>query len=96
LFPGAYCPALSEVTPAIERSGLLTTDIEVLRLHYAETLRHWRRRFAANRSAIAALYDVRFCRQDQAHPGRPRAASSGSLDPVTAARRQRRVLATAT
>jgi cyclopropane-fatty-acyl-phospholipid synthase len=62
IFPGAYCPALSEVTPAIERSGLLTADIEVLRLHYAETLRHWRRRFAANRGGIAALYDERFCR----------------------------------
>jgi len=62
IFPGAYCPALSEVTPAIERSGLLTTDIEVLRLHYAETLRHWRQRFAANRDTIATLYDERFCR----------------------------------
>jgi cyclopropane-fatty-acyl-phospholipid synthase len=62
IFPGAYCPALSEVMPAIEHSGLLTTDIEVLRLHYAETLRHWRRRFAANRDMIASLYDERFCR----------------------------------
>jgi len=62
IFPGGYCPALSEVLPAIEHSGLLTTDIEILRLHYAETLRHWRRRFAANRDAIAALYDERFCR----------------------------------
>ena len=62
IFPGGYCPALSEVFPAIERSGLLTTDMEILRLHYAETLRHWRRRFAANRDAIAALYDERFCR----------------------------------
>jgi cyclopropane-fatty-acyl-phospholipid synthase len=48
--------------PAIERSGLLTTDIEVLRLHYAETLRHWRRRFATNRDTIASLYDEPFCR----------------------------------
>jgi cyclopropane-fatty-acyl-phospholipid synthase len=62
IFPGGYCPALSEVLPAIEHSGLCTTDIEILRLHYAETLRHWRRRFAANRDAIAALYDERFCR----------------------------------
>jgi cyclopropane-fatty-acyl-phospholipid synthase len=62
IFPGAYCPALSEVMPAIERSGLLTTDIEVLRLHYAKTLRLWRRRFAANRDTIASLYDERFCR----------------------------------
>lgn len=62
IFPGGYCPALSEVLPPIERSRLRTTDIEILRLHYAETLRHWRRRFAANRDAIAALYDERFCR----------------------------------
>jgi cyclopropane-fatty-acyl-phospholipid synthase len=62
IFPGSYCPALSEVTSAIEKSGLLTTDIEVWRLHYAETLRHWRRRFTANRDTIAALYDERFCR----------------------------------
>ncbi len=62
IFPGGYAPALSEVLPPIERSGLVVTDIEILRLHYAETLRHWRRRFAANRDAIATLYDDRFCR----------------------------------
>jgi cyclopropane-fatty-acyl-phospholipid synthase len=62
IFPGGYCPALSEVFPAIERSGLIATDIEILRLHYAETLRHWRRRFAANRDAIETIYDERFCR----------------------------------
>ena len=62
IFPGGYCPALSEVVPAIEKSKLLMTDIEILRLHYAETLRHWRWRFAANRDAIGALYDERFCR----------------------------------
>lgn len=62
IFPGGYSPALSEVLPPVERSGLVATDIEILRLHYAETLRHWRRRFAANRDAIAALYDDRFCR----------------------------------
>jgi cyclopropane-fatty-acyl-phospholipid synthase len=62
IFPGGYCPALSEVMARIEKSGLVTDDIEVLRLHYAETLRHWRRRFAANRDAIASLYDERFCR----------------------------------
>jgi cyclopropane-fatty-acyl-phospholipid synthase len=62
IFPGGYSPALSEVLPPMERSGLVATDIEVLRLHYAETLRHWRRRFAANRDAIAALYDDEFCR----------------------------------
>jgi cyclopropane-fatty-acyl-phospholipid synthase len=62
IFPGGYCPALSEVFPAIEASRLMATDVEILRLHYAETLRHWRRRFAANRDTIAALYDERFCR----------------------------------
>ncbi len=62
IFPGGYSPALSEVLPALESSGLLATDIEILRLHYAKTLAHWRRRFAANRDAIAALYDERFCR----------------------------------
>ncbi len=62
IFPGGYSPALSEVAPAIERSGLYMTDVEVLRMHYALTIRAWRRRFAANRDAIAALYDERFCR----------------------------------
>ena len=62
IFPGGYTPALSEVLPAIERSHLLVTDVEILRLHYAETLRHWRWRFAANRDAIASIYDERFCR----------------------------------
>jgi cyclopropane-fatty-acyl-phospholipid synthase len=62
IFPGGYSPALSEVMPAVERSGLVATDIEILRLHYAETLRHWRRRFAANRDTIASLNDERFCR----------------------------------
>jgi cyclopropane-fatty-acyl-phospholipid synthase len=62
IFPGGYSPALSEVLPHIERAGLFVTDIEILRLHYAETLRHWRRRFAANRDAIGAIYDERFCR----------------------------------
>ena len=62
IFPGGYCPALSEVLAPVEKSGLLVTDVEVLRLHYAETLRHWRRRFTANRDTIASLYDERFCR----------------------------------
>ena len=62
IFPGGYCPALSETLAPLERSGLVVTDIEILRMHYAETLRHWRWRFAANRDAIAALYDERFCR----------------------------------
>jgi cyclopropane-fatty-acyl-phospholipid synthase len=62
IFPGGYCPALSEVLLPLEKSGLIAADIEILRLHYAETLRNWRRRFAANRDTIAAIYDERFCR----------------------------------
>lgn len=62
IFPGGYTPALSEILPAIERAGLWVTDVEILRLHYAETLRAWRARFEANRREIAALYDERFCR----------------------------------
>lgn len=62
IFPGGYTPAMSEVTPAIERAGLYITDLEVLRLHYAETLKAWRRRFNQNREKIRALYDERFCR----------------------------------
>ncbi len=62
IFPGGYIPALSEVLPAIERSGLVISDIEILRLHYAETLRHWRVRFHANRLKAADLLGDRFCR----------------------------------
>jgi cyclopropane-fatty-acyl-phospholipid synthase len=62
IFPGGYSPALSEVVPVIERTGLWVTDIEVLRLHYAETLRAWRMRFLANIERVRALYDDRFCR----------------------------------
>ena len=62
IFPGGYIPALSEVLPAIERAGLWVTDMEVLRLHYAETLRHWRERFLARRNEARAMYDERFCR----------------------------------
>ena len=62
IFPGGYIPSLSEVLPAIERSGLVVTDIEILRLHYAETLKAWRERFLARREEVAALYDERFCR----------------------------------
>jgi cyclopropane-fatty-acyl-phospholipid synthase len=62
IFPGGYSPALSEVIPQVEKAGLWVTDIEILRLHYALTLREWRRRFAANRDAIQSLHDERFCR----------------------------------
>jgi cyclopropane-fatty-acyl-phospholipid synthase len=62
IFPGGYCPAMSEVVPVVERTGLWITDVEILRLHYAETLRAWRLRFNANRERIRTLYDERFCR----------------------------------
>ncbi|HTV89519.1 MAG TPA: cyclopropane-fatty-acyl-phospholipid synthase family protein [Stellaceae bacterium] len=62
IFPGGYSPALSEVVPQAERAQLWITDIEILRLHYAETLRAWRRRFNDNRERIRQLYDERFCR----------------------------------
>ncbi len=62
IFPGGYAPALSEIMPAIEKSGLKITDIEVLRLHYAKTLKEWRRRFNLHRAEIAKIYDERFCR----------------------------------
>ena len=62
IFPGGYIPALSEVLPRIERAGLLVTDIEILRLHYAETLKHWRERFLAHREEAERIYDQRFVR----------------------------------
>ena len=62
IFPGGYSPALSEVSPMVENSNLYITDVEVLRLHYAETLRHWRKRFYANRDRVRELFDERFCR----------------------------------
>lgn len=69
IFPGGYSPALSEVLPAIEKAGLIVTDIEILRLHYAETIRHWRDRFEAARADIAQLYDERFCRMFEFYLG---------------------------
>jgi len=62
IFPGGYTPALSEIVPVIERVGLYITDIEILRLHYASTLRDWRRRFNTNRDKVREIYDERFCR----------------------------------
>ena len=62
IFPGGMIPALSQITPAVERAGLIITDIEILRLHYAETLKAWRERFLAHWDEAAALYDERFCR----------------------------------
>jgi cyclopropane-fatty-acyl-phospholipid synthase len=62
IFPGGYIPAISEVMPAIERAGLLVCDVEILRLHYAETLKAWRERFMARREEAVRLYDERFAR----------------------------------
>jgi len=62
IFPGGYIPALSEVLPAIEREGLIVTDVEILQLHYAETLKAWRQRFLAHRDEVLRLYDQRFVR----------------------------------
>lgn len=62
IFPGGYSPALSEVLAVAERSGLYVTDIEILRLHYAKTLKIWRQRFETNLEKIREIYDERFCR----------------------------------
>ena len=62
IFPGGYIPSLSEVLPRVEKAGLLVTDIEILRLHYAETLKAWRQRFLAHRDEVERIYDARFVR----------------------------------
>jgi cyclopropane-fatty-acyl-phospholipid synthase len=62
IFPGGYIPALSEIVPVIEKTGLVVTDVEFLGPHYAETLRCWQARFQAHRSRVKAIYDERFCR----------------------------------
>lgn len=62
IFPGGYSPALSEILSAVERSGLYVTDIEVWRLHYAETLKAWRTRFEVNVDHVRDIYEERFCR----------------------------------
>lgn len=62
IFPGGYIPSLSEVLPAIERAGLMVADIEILRLHYARTLRAWREAFMARRDEAKQIMDERFCR----------------------------------
>jgi cyclopropane-fatty-acyl-phospholipid synthase len=65
IFPGGYAPALSEIMPAIEGSGLLVMDIEMWRLHYAETLAAWRRNFEGAWDQAAAVLSERFCRMWQ-------------------------------
>ncbi len=62
IFPGGYVPAMSETMAAVEKERLWTTDVEVWRLHYAETLRHWYDRFMSNVDRVREIYDDRFCR----------------------------------
>ena len=62
IFPGGYIPSLAQITQAVEPSRMWITDIEILRKHYAETLRHWRTRFMAAHDKMVELYDERFCR----------------------------------
>jgi cyclopropane-fatty-acyl-phospholipid synthase len=62
IFPGSYVPSLAEVLPSIEKAGLIVTDVEILRLHYADTLAAWRSRFLSRRAEAAAVLDERFCR----------------------------------
>ncbi len=62
IFPGGYIPSMSEILPEIEKAGLMVTDIEILRLHYASTLAAWRERFMAHWQDAAQLYDEHFCR----------------------------------
>ncbi len=62
IFPGGHLPSLSDIVTVVERSGLVITDIEILRLHYADTLRAWRDAFMARRDEAAAMFDERFCR----------------------------------
>jgi cyclopropane-fatty-acyl-phospholipid synthase len=62
IFPGGYIPALSEIAAAVEKEGLIISDVEVLRLHYAQTLKAWRERFLARRAEAVAMYDERFAR----------------------------------
>ena len=87
IFPGGYIPALSEVLPAIERAGLLVTDIEILRLHYAETLKAWRERFLAHREERRAALRRALCADVGVLPGGvgngvPRAGDDGVPDPA--------------
>ena len=60
IFPGGYTPSLSEVLKAVEKSGLISSDIEVLRMHYAHTLRHWKERFLSNKTKVLEMFDENF------------------------------------
>ena len=62
IFPGGYTPSLSEVVGPIEKSGLIVSDIEVLRIHYAHTLKHWKERFINNKDKVLKMFDEKFFR----------------------------------
>ena len=62
IFPGGYTPSLSEVTTPIEKAGLIVSDIEVLKLHYSHTLRHWKENCIKNKVKITEMYDEKFFR----------------------------------
>ena len=62
IFPGGYTPSLSEVAGPIEKSGLIVSDVEVLRMHYSHTLRNWKERCINNKSRIVEMYDEKFFR----------------------------------
>ena len=62
IFPGGYTPSLSEMARPIENSGLIISDIEVLRMHYAHTLRHWKERFLSRKEEVLTLFDEKFYR----------------------------------
>ena len=63
IFPGGYTPSMSEVTGPIEKSGLAVSDVEVLRMHYSYTLRHWKLRFLDNREKVFEMFDEKFFRK---------------------------------
>ena len=62
IFPGGYTPSLSEVANPIEKSGLIISDMEVLRMHYSHTLRHWKERFFSKKTEVLQMFDEKFFR----------------------------------
>lgn len=67
IFPGGYIPTLSEIMPAVEKSGLIISDVEVLRLHYAKTISQWFENFKRAKSDVLKIYDERFIRMWEAY-----------------------------
>ena len=62
IFPGGYTPSMSELSGPIEKSGLIVSDTEILRLHYAYTLKNWKERFLNNKSKVLDMFDEKFFR----------------------------------